>query len=124
MKKTLAKLTMRKRENLNDKVGNGSGDSTTNQTVKKQKIIKRKYYEQFHIKWDKLDETDKFLETQNWLKNIKGNTQEVKRLNQKLNTSQKSQGPEGFTGKFNQMFEKSTSFLIKLLKTKKIRDDF
>lgn len=106
------------------KVRYGSGDNTTNQTVEKQKIIKRKYYEQFHIKWDKLDEMDQFLETQNWLKNIKGNTQEVKRLNQKLNTSQKSQGLDGFTGKFYQMFEKSTPFLIKLIKTKKIRDDF
>lgn len=55
---------------------------TTLQTLKKQKVIKRKYYEQFHIKLAKLDEMDKFLRTQNWLKNVKGNTQQVKRLNQ------------------------------------------
>ena len=73
-----------------------------------QKII-RKYYEQLHAnKLDNLDEKDKFLETYNL---SKLNQEEPDNLNRQITPSEieavikklptnKSPGPDGFTGEF------------------------
>ena len=80
----------------------------------KIKRIVRKYYEQLYANtWDNLDEMDKFLETYNLPKLNQKESENLRRqiaineieaVTKKLPTN-KSPGPEGFTGEFYQTFK-------------------
>ena len=96
----------------------------TTDNAEKQRNI-RDYYEQLHAnKMDNLGETDKFLETydlpklnQEEIENVKRSitNMEIKTLIKSLQTN-KSPGPDGFTGDFYQNFrEELTPILIKVL---------
>ena len=105
----LARLIKRKREkNQINKIRNENGEITIDNT-ETQKIID--YYEQLYVnKMDHLKEMDKFLEKDNLLKL---NQEEIENLNRpiigmeietviKNFPTNKSPGPDGFTGEFYQ----------------------
>ena len=87
-----------------------------------QKIV-RKYSEQWYAnKLDKLDEMDKFLETYNLPKYNQKESEnlsrqiainEIEAVTKKLPTN-KSPGPEGFTGEFYQTFWEISPLFLKL----------
>ena len=71
---------------------------------------------------DKLEETDKFLEKYNF---SKLNQEEIENLNRLITNTEiktvisnlptnKSPGPDGFTGEFYQIFKELTPILLKL----------
>ena len=95
-----------------------------------QRIV-RKYFEQLYTnKLDNLDEMDKFLETYN-LPEL--NQEELENLNRQITSSEieavikklptnKSSGPDGFTGEFYLTFqEEITPILLKLFQ--KLQDE-
>jgi len=121
--KPLARLIKKKREkNQINKIRNENGEITTDNT-EIQSII-RDYYQQLYAnKMDNLEETDEFLENHNLLKL---NQEETENLNRSIPSTEienviknlptnKSPGPDGFTGEFYQNFrEELTPILLKL----------
>ena len=121
--KPLARLIKKKREkNQINKIRNENGEITTDNT-EIQSII-RDYYQQLYAnKMDNLEETDEFLENHNLLKL---NQEETENLNRSIPSTEienviknlptnKSPGPDGFTGEFYQNFrEELTPIVLKL----------
>ena len=121
--KLLARLIKKKREkNQINKIKNKNGEITTDNT-EIQRII-RDYYQQLYAnEMDNLEEMDKFLEKYNL---PKLSQEEIGNLNRiitsmKIETviknlpTNKSPGPDGFTGEFYQKFrEELTPILLKL----------
>ena len=110
--KRLPRLTKKKREkNQINRIRNGKGEATTD-TAKIQRIV-RNYYKQLYAKkMDNLEEMDKFLEMHN-LPRL--NQEEIENINRPVTSNEietvmktlptnKSPGPDGFTGKFYQTF--------------------
>ena len=106
--KPLARLLKKKREkNQINKIRNENGEITTDNT-EIQRII-RDYYQQLYAnKMDNLEEMEKFLENYNL---PKLNQKEIENLNRPITTAEietvieifptnKSPGPDGFTGEF------------------------
>ena len=120
--KPLARLIKKKRERTQiSKIRNKKGDITTD-TAEIQKII-REYYEQLYAnKFNNLEEMDKFLEIYS---PPKLNQEEIDNLNRLIIRSEidsvilklltnKSPGPDGFTGEFYQTYKEE--FILILLK--------
>ena len=121
--KPLARLIKKQREkNQINKIRNENGEITTDNT-EIQRII-RDYYQQLYAnKMDNVEEMDKLLEKYNFPK-LK--QEEIENLNRPITSKEietvirnlptnKSQGPDGFTGQFYQKFrEELTSILLKL----------
>ena len=110
--KPLTRLFKKKTERTQiNKIRNERGERTTG-TKEIQRII-RKYFEQLYAnKLDNLGEMDKFLETYNLPKinqeesenlNIQITPNDIEAVIKKLQTN-KSTGPDGFTGVFYQTF--------------------
>ena len=106
--KPLARLIKKKREKTQIKrIRNEKGEVTTD-TAEIQTIM-RDYYKQLYAnKMDNLEEMDKFLEKHNLLRL---NQEEIENINRPITSTEietviknlptnKSQGPDGFTGKF------------------------
>ena len=121
--KPLARFIKKKREKTQtNRIRNEKGEVTTD-TVEIQRIM-RDYYRQLyaHI-MDNHEEMDKFLEKQN-LPRL--NQKEIENINRPITsteietviknlTTNKSPGPDGFTGEFYQTFrEELTPILLKL----------
>ena len=127
--KPLARLIKKKSEkNQVNKVRNENGEITTGNTDI-QRI--RDYYQQLYAKkLDNLEEMDKFLEKYNL---PKLNQEEIKTLNRSITNTEienviknlptnKSPGPDGFTGEFYQKCrEELTPIVLKLLKNCRVR---
>ena len=121
--KPLARLIKEKREKTQiNRIRNEKGEVTTN-TAEIQRIM-RDYYKQLYAnKMDNLEEMDKFLEEHNL---PKLNQEEIENINRQITSTEietviknlltnKSPGPDGFTGKFYQTFrEELTPILLKL----------
>ena len=113
--KSLAILIKKQREKTQiNKIRNENGEITTDNT-EIQRII-RDYYQKLHAnKMDNLEEMDKFLEKYNF---PKLNQEEIENLNRPITSTEmetviktlatnKSPGPDGFTGEFYQNLEKN-----------------
>ena len=123
MDKPLASLIKKKRERMQiNKIRNEKGEITTD-TAEIQSII-RDYYKQLYAnKMDKHEEMDKFLERYNF---PRLNQEELENINRPITSNEietiiknlptnKSTGPDGFTGEFYQTLrEKLTPILLKL----------
>ena len=105
-----------------NKIRNVKGEITTG-TAEIQRII-REYYKQWYAnKMDSHEEMDKFLERYNY---PRLNQEEFEQINRPITSNEietiiknlptnKSPGPDGFTGKFYKTFrEKLTPILLKL----------
>ena len=120
--KPLARLIKKKREkNQINKTRNEKGEMTTNTEIKR---IIRDYYQQLYAnKMDNLEEMDEFLEKYNL---PKLNQEEIENLNRPITSTEietiikhlptnKSPGPDDFTGEFYRKFrEELTPILLKL----------
>ena len=121
--KPLARLIKKKREKTQiNRIRNEKGEVTTD-TTEIQRIM-RDYYKQLYAnKMDKLEEMDTFLEKHN-LPRL--NQEEIENISRPITSTEietviknlptnKSPGPEGFTGEFYQTFrEELTPILFKL----------
>ena len=121
--KPLATLIKKKREKTQiNRIKNEKGEVTTD-TAEIQRIM-RDYYNQLYAnKMDDLEEMDKFLEKHN-LPRL--NQEEIENINRPITSTvietviknlptNKSTGPDGFTGKLYQTFrEEITPILLKL----------
>ena len=106
--KPLARLIKKKRERTQiNKIRNEKGEVTTD-TTEIQRIIRDHYKQLYANKIDNLEEVDKFLEKHNFLRL---NQEEVENMNRPITSTEietviknlptnKSPGPDGFTGKF------------------------
>ena len=121
--KPLARLIKEKRERTQiNKIRNEKGEVTT-ETAEIQSIL-RDYYKQLYAnKMDNLEEMDKFLERYNLPRLNQKETENMKRLitSNEIETviknlpTNRSPGPDGFTGEFYQTFrEELTPILLKL----------
>ena len=122
--KPLARLIKKKREKTQiNRIRNEKGEVTTD-TAEIQRIM-RDYYKQLYAnKMDNLEEMEKFLEKHNLLRL---NQEEIGNINRPITSTKieteiknlptnKSPGPDGFTGEFYQTFTKElTLILLKLL---------
>ena len=110
--KPLARFIKKKRERTQiNKIRNEKGEVTT-ETAEIQSIL-REYYNQLYAKkMDNLEEMDKFLERYNLLRL---NQEEIEKMNRPITSSEietviknlptnKSPGPDGFTGEFYEIF--------------------
>ena len=121
--KPLARLTRKKREKTQvSRIRNEKGEVTTD-TTEIQRIM-RDYYKQLYAnKMDNLEEVDTFLEKYN-IPSL--NQKEIENMNRPITSTEietviknlptnKSPGPDGFTGKFCQTFrEELTTILLKV----------
>ena len=121
--KPLARLIKKKREKTQiNRIRNERGEVTTD-TAEIQRIM-RAYYKQLYAnKKDKLEEREKFLEKHNLLKL---NQEVIENMNRPITSTEietviknlptnKSPGPDGFTGEFYHTFrEELTPILLKL----------
>ena len=121
--KPLARLINEKREKTQiNRIRNEKGDVTTN--TAEMKRIMRNYCKQLYAnKMDNLEEMYKFLEKHNLLRL---NQEEIGNMNRPITSTEietvvkhlptnKSTGPDGFTGEFCQTFrEELTPILLKL----------
>ena len=124
--KPLARLIKKKREKTQiNRTRSEKGEVTTD-TAEIQRIM-RDYYKQLYAnKMANLEEMDKFLEKHNFLGL---NQEEIENINRPITSTlietiikhlptNKSPGPDGFTGEFYHTFrEKLTPILLKLFKT-------
>ena len=106
--KPLAILIKKQREkNQINKTKNENGEITPDNT-EIQRIIRDYYQQLYAIKMDNEEETDKFLEKYNF---PKLDQEEIENLNRPITSTEietviqnlptnKSQGPDGFTGEF------------------------
>ena len=114
---------MKQREkNQINKIRNENGDITTDDT-EIQRIISDYYQQLYDNKMDNLEEMDKFLEKYNL---SKLNQEKIENLNRPIISTEieteiknlptnKSPGPDSFTGEFYQKFrEELTPILLKL----------
>ena len=120
--KPLARLIKQKRERTQiNKIRNEKGEVTTD-TTEIQRIIRDHYMQLYANKMENLEEMDKFLEKYN-LPRL--NQDEIEKMNGPITTendtvikklpTNRSPGPDGFTGKFYQTFrEELTPLLLKL----------
>ena len=105
-----------------NRIRNEKGEVTTD-TAEIQTIM-RDYYKQLYAnKMDNLEETDKYLEKHNLLRL---NQEEIENMNRPITSTEietliknlptnKSPGPDGFTGEFYHSFRKElTPILLKL----------
>ena len=123
--KPLARLIQKKKERTQiNKIRKEKGEVTTD-TAERQSIV-RDYYKQLHAnKTGNLEEMDKSLEKYNF---PRLNQEEIENMNRQITSNEmetviknlptnKSPGPDGFTGEFYQTFrEKLTPILLKLSK--------
>ena len=121
--KPLARLIKKKREKTQiNRIRNEKGDVTTD--PEEMQSIMRDYYKELYAnKMDNLEEMDKFLEMHN-LPRL--NQEEIENMNRPITSTEietvvknlptnKSPGPDGFTGEFYQTFiEELTPILLKL----------
>ena len=120
--KPLARLIKKKRQkNKINKIRNVNGEITTDNT-EIQRIIRDHYQQLYANKMDNLEEMDEFLEE---YKFPKLNQKEIENLNRPVTSMEletgiknlptnKSLGPDGFTGEFCQFREELTPILLKL----------
>ena len=121
--KPLARLIKKKREKTQiNRIRNERGEVTTD-TAEIQRIMRDYYKQLFANKMDNLEKMDKFLEMHNLLSL---NQEETENMNRPITSTEietvikniptnKSPGPDGFTGKFYQTFrEELTPILLKL----------
>ena len=121
--KPLARLIKKKREQTQiNKIRNENGEATTDIT-EIERTIKDYYMQLYTNKMENLEEMDKFLEKYNLPRR---NQDETKKMNRPITSTEietviknlptnKSPGPDGFTGKFYQTFrEELTPLLLKL----------
>ena len=115
-------IKKKKEETQINRIRNEKGEVTTD-TAEIQSIM-RDYYKQLYAnKTDNLEEMDKFLEKHN-LPRL--NLEEIENINRPITSTKietviknlptnKSPGPDGFTGEFYKTFRKQlTPFLLKL----------
>ena len=121
MDKPLARLIDKKREkNQGNKIRNKNGGITIDST-EIQRIIRDYYQQQYANKMDNVEEMNKFLEKYNL---SKLNQEEIENFNRPITSTEvemviknlptnKTPGPEGFTGEFYQKFrEELTPILL------------
>ena len=120
--KLLARLINKKKKNQINKIRNENGEITTDNT-EIQRIIGDYYQQLYASKMDNLEEMDEFLEKYNLPKLYQEEIENLKRpiISMEIETAiknhstNKSPGPDGFTGEFYQKFrEELTPILLKL----------
>ena len=121
--KPLARLIKKKREKTQINIIRHEKGEVTTDTAEIQRIMRDYYKQLYGNKMDHLDEMDKFLEKHNLLRlnqveieniNIPFTSTEIETVIKNLPTN-KSPGPDGFTGEFYQTFRKElTPILLKL----------
>ena len=122
--KPLARLIKKKKEKTQiNRIRNEKGEVTTD-TAEIQRIMRDYYKKLCANKMDHLEEMDKFLEMHNLLRL---NQEEIENINRPIRSTEietviknlptnKSPGPDSFTGEFYQTFrEELTPVLLKLL---------
>ena len=121
--KPLARLIKKKREKTQiSRIRNEKGEGTTD-TGEIQRIMRDCYKQLYANKMDNLEEMDKLLERHNLLRlsqeeienmNRPTTSSETETVTKNLHTN-KTPGPDGFTGEFYQTFrEELTPILLKL----------
>ena len=121
--KPLARLIMKKREKTQiSRIRKEKGEVTTD-TAEIQRIMRDYYKQLYSNKMDNLEEMDKFLEKHNYPRQ---NEEEIENINRLITSTEvetviknlptnKSPGPDGFTGKLYRTFrEELTPILLKL----------